>query len=81
MLRRGIRRRCGWRLQAFAADVEQVTGVKPQMLTSLAAPLPANLIVVGVLGKSPEIDRLVPTHKLGRLGRRRQVGGGADGHR
>ena len=50
--------------EAFAADVERVTGVKPQMLTSLATPLPANLIVVGVLGKSPEIDKLVSARKL-----------------
>src|ERR1022692_3359780 len=35
--------------EAFAADVERVTGVKPQVLTSLATPLPENLIVVGVL--------------------------------
>jgi hypothetical protein len=50
--------------EAFAADVERVTGVKPQVLTSLASPLPANLIVVGVLDKSPEIDKLVSVRKL-----------------
>jgi hypothetical protein len=50
--------------EAFASDVERVTGSKPRILTSLAAPLPANLILVGVLGHSPEIDRLVATHKL-----------------
>jgi hypothetical protein len=50
--------------EAFASDVERVTGSRPRMLTSLAAPLPANLILVGVLGHSPEIDRLVATHKL-----------------
>jgi hypothetical protein len=50
--------------EAFADDVERVTGVKPQMLTTLRAPLPANLILVGVLGTSPEIDALVGTHKL-----------------
>ncbi len=50
--------------EAFASDVERVTGVKPRVLTSLAKPLPANMILVGVLGKSPEIDRLVATHKL-----------------
>jgi hypothetical protein len=43
---------------AFATDVAQVTGVKPRMLTSLKGPLPANLIVVGVLGKTPEFDKL-----------------------
>jgi hypothetical protein len=50
--------------EAFASDVEQVTGVKPSLLKSLAAPLPANLILVGVLGKSPEIDRLAATHAI-----------------
>ena len=50
--------------EAFASDIEKVTGVKPRILTSLAAPLPANLILVGVLGHSPEIDHLAATHKL-----------------
>ena len=50
--------------EAFASDVEKVTGTKPSVLTSLTKPLPANLIMVGVLGKSPEIDGLVTTHKL-----------------
>jgi hypothetical protein len=50
--------------EAFAADVERVTGVKPQVLTSLVPPLPANLIVVGVLDKSPEIEKLVSARKL-----------------
>src|ERR1700733_9760266 len=42
--------------QAFASDVERVTGVKPEVLASLPSPLPANLILVGVYGQSPEID-------------------------
>jgi hypothetical protein len=50
--------------EAFAADVEKVTGVKPRILTSLAAPLPPELILVGVLGKSPEIDALVATRQI-----------------
>jgi hypothetical protein len=50
--------------EAFAADVEQVTGIKPRLLSSLAAPLPANLILVGVLGHSPEIDKLTATHAI-----------------
>jgi hypothetical protein len=44
--------------QAFASDVERVTGVKPALLSSLAGPLPSNLILVGTLGQSPEIDAL-----------------------
>jgi hypothetical protein len=50
--------------EAFASDVEQVTGVKPRLLTSLAAPFPANLILVGVLGHSAEIDKLAATHAI-----------------
>jgi hypothetical protein len=50
--------------EAFASDVEKVTGTKPRILTSLAAPLPANLILVGVYGQSPEIDHLTATHML-----------------
>ena len=50
--------------ETFAADVAQVTGVKPRLLSSLAAPLPSELILVGVLGQSPEIDRLVLAKKV-----------------
>lgn len=50
--------------EAFASDVERVSGVKPRMLTSLAAPLPPNLIVVGVIGHAPEFDRLRAAHRL-----------------
>ncbi len=51
-------------VQAFASDVERVTGVKPEVLASLPSPLPANLILVGVYGQSPEIDRLQATRKI-----------------
>jgi hypothetical protein len=50
--------------EAFANDVALVTGIKPRLLTSLAAPLPENLILVGVLGKSPEIEKLAATHAI-----------------
>ena len=50
--------------QAFADDVERVTGAKPSILTSLDGPLPANLILVGVLGQSPEIDQLRAANRL-----------------
>src|SRR6185312_1421284 len=49
---------------AFASDVEKVTGAKPHILASLTAPLPQNLIMVGVLGKTPEFDRLRDAHRL-----------------
>ena len=48
----------------FAEDVERVTGVKPVILHSLKAPLPAHLIIVGVLGDAPELDRLASAHRL-----------------
>lgn len=51
-------------VEAFASDVERVSGVKPRILTSLAASLPANLIVVGVIGVSPEIDRIAASHAI-----------------
>jgi len=51
-------------VQAFASDVERVSGVKPEVLASLPSPLPANLILVGVYGQSPEIDRLQATRKI-----------------
>jgi Glycosyl hydrolase family 115/Gylcosyl hydrolase family 115 C-terminal domain len=50
--------------EAFAGDVERVTGVRPQVLTSLKAPLPASLIVVGVVGKAPELDMLRAAKRL-----------------
>ncbi len=49
---------------AFASDVERVTGVRPQMLTSLKGRLPANLIVVGVVGHAPEFDKLRAAKRL-----------------
>ena len=49
---------------AFAADVAKVTGAKPRILTSLKSPLPPNLIIVGVLGKSPELDKLRAAKRL-----------------
>jgi hypothetical protein len=49
---------------AFAADVDQVTRSKPLVLRSLDGPLPSQLILIGVIGHSPEIDRLIATRKL-----------------
>jgi hypothetical protein len=50
--------------EAFASDVEEVTGSKPQMLSSLDGRRPSQLILIGVLGHAPEIDRLVASGKL-----------------
>jgi hypothetical protein len=49
---------------AFAADIEHVSGVKPRMMTSLAKPLPENLILVGMAGKSPQLERLLVARKI-----------------
>ncbi len=38
---------------AFASDVEQVTGVRPEILTSLPGPPHQQLILVGVIGHTP----------------------------
>jgi hypothetical protein len=43
--------------EAFAGDVEQVAGIRPQILSSLSAP-PRELVLAGVIGDSPEIDSL-----------------------
>ena len=48
----------GAAVDAFASDVERVSGVRPRVLTSLEAPLPAELVVVGIAGHSKEIGRL-----------------------
>jgi hypothetical protein len=54
----------GASVDAFALDVERVTGARPRVLSSLRAPLPETLVIVGVVGHSIEIDRLRLEHKL-----------------
>ena len=49
------------------ADVERVTGVRPALRRTLPERATA-LIVVGTLGSSPVIDRLVAHGRLGRRG-------------
>lgn len=54
--------------RAFAADLESVTGAHAQVLESLPSiashELPNRLIVAGVIGHSPEIDRMIAQGKL-----------------
>jgi Glycosyl hydrolase family 115/Gylcosyl hydrolase family 115 C-terminal domain len=50
--------------KAFADDVQRVTGVKPQILSTLGDRPPKYLVIVGVIGNSAEIDRM---RKSGRL--------------
>lgn len=49
---------------SFAGDVDRVTGLRPQILTALPTSLPRELVLVGVIGHSPEIDRLAVQGKL-----------------
>ena len=49
---------------AFAADLESVTGGRTQVLDSLPASPPHELVIVGVIGHSPEIDRMRAEGKL-----------------
>jgi len=48
----------GAAVEAFRNDVERVSGIKPELITTLPSRLPAHLVVVGVLSHSPWIDRL-----------------------
>jgi hypothetical protein len=48
---------------SFATDVQSVSGKAPRMLTSL--PRKADeIILIGTLGHSPMLDRLIASHKL-----------------
>src|SRR5205085_6517264 len=44
--------------EAFASDIERVTGIRPQILSSMQAHHSQDLIIVGVVGISPEIDAM-----------------------
>jgi hypothetical protein len=50
--------------QAFAHDLEAVSGSRTQVLTSLPAAPPRNLVIAGVIGQSTEIDLLRQEGKL-----------------
>ncbi len=44
--------------EAFSSDIERVTGIRPQVLSSMQARRSQDLIIVGVVGISPEIDAM-----------------------
>jgi hypothetical protein len=46
----------GASVEAFASDLERVTGIKPRILHTLDQPLPEDLILVGIAGHSPELN-------------------------
>ncbi|MDE1177514.1 MAG: glycosyl hydrolase 115 family protein [Edaphobacter sp.] len=50
--------------EAFASDVKQVAGVAPRLFSALDQQHTQDIVIVGVLGHSPEIDRLVAEHRL-----------------
>jgi hypothetical protein len=49
---------------AFCSDVEQVTGARPQIVTSLAGHSFDSLVIVGVLGHASEFDQMRSAGKL-----------------
>jgi len=49
--------------ECLAADIQLVAGVKPAVLAP-DSPLPESLVIIGTLGKSAPIDRLVSEKKI-----------------
>ncbi|HKO20744.1 MAG TPA: glycosyl hydrolase 115 family protein [Acidobacteriaceae bacterium] len=49
---------------AFAGDVERVTGKRPKILTGTEAPAAKYLIIIGTIGQSPLLDKLRANRKL-----------------
>jgi hypothetical protein len=50
--------------QAFAHDLEAVSGIHTRVLTSIPATPPSKLVIAGVIGQSTEIDRMRADGKL-----------------
>ena len=50
--------------QAFARDLKAVSGIRPDVLTSIPASPPRTLVIAGVIGHSTEIDRMRREGKL-----------------
>jgi len=48
---------------AFAADVETVSGQKPEIKTA-SENLPKNIVIIGTLGKNAWLERLIQSQKL-----------------
>nr|WKN35744.1 glycosyl hydrolase 115 family protein [Tunicatimonas sp. TK19036] len=46
------------------ADIERVTQTKPELTVESQPPKTQNIVIIGTLGKSPEIDQLVKSKKL-----------------
>jgi hypothetical protein len=54
----------GAAVDAFASDLERVSGTRPRILHSLQNVTAPSLILVGIIGHSPELRRLASAHKL-----------------
>lgn len=50
--------------EAFASDVEKVTGLRPAILADSHLPLPPNLIIIGTVDHSATIDQLRSRHLI-----------------
>jgi hypothetical protein len=48
----------GAAVNAFAADIERVTGIKPRILHSLTQQVPEDIILVGIAGHSADLRRM-----------------------
>jgi hypothetical protein len=49
---------------AFASDVERVTGIRPRILHSLKDVSATNVVILGIAGRSPELRELSEEHKV-----------------
>jgi hypothetical protein len=49
---------------AFASDVERVTGVRPRIVHSVENPSATNLVIIGIAGESPELRKLANANQL-----------------
>jgi len=49
---------------AFALDVERVTGTRPALLTTLPQQPPQDIVILGILGQSAQLDALIASRKL-----------------
>ncbi len=54
----------GASVDAFASDIEHVTGIRPRILHSLQHISAMELVLIGIAGHSPELRRLAAAHKL-----------------
>jgi hypothetical protein len=54
----------GAAVNAFASDIERVTGLKPRILHSLDGLSAPNIVLIGIAGHTPAIQQLAAAHQL-----------------